>query len=135
VHVTLGGLTGVLTAFELHTVDHTDDGRLETDVVAPPDRVTRGAPEDDEDTLADVGADGIDGHQGLRRVRVTSQPRLYDQEPQPLERLLLLGGPHLPYDCSDQHQLAPSERDVRQLAGASGTLKSSTIPTMAASKA
>src|SRR5512134_1737565 len=74
---------------ELHAVDDPRDRGLEADVVAAADGVARGAAEDDEDALADAGAERVDGDHGLGGRLAREREGLHDEEAQALERRVL----------------------------------------------
>ena len=122
---------------EVHPVDDPGDGRLEADVVALADGVTRGAAVDDQDPLADPRADRIGGDHRLGGLLAVGREGAHHQQAQALQRGVLLGRPDVADDGRDVHQEAPPAAvclcSGRQDSGAPGAWTSSTIPTMAAS--
>src|SRR5205807_9494636 len=87
-----------LAVLELDLVHDPDDRDLITDILAASDRRARGAAEGDDHRLADPGADRVRGDDG-RACRVSREgERADEEEADPLERLLLLGGPDLAHD-------------------------------------
>ncbi len=89
------------TTFEFHTVDDGAHGRLEADVVAASNRVTRSPTEDDQDALADSGTEGIHGDHGFGLGFGTGCERLNHEQAQAFQRRILLSCPNLPNNRSD----------------------------------
>src|SRR5438552_17891577 len=88
---------------DIDLVDDPDDGDLVAHVLPAPDRGARSAAEGDDDRLADPGAEHVGGDDRRTRGVARERDRPHEEEPDPLERLLLLGRPDLPHDAADEH--------------------------------